>query len=258
MDQHQQKIELMYKYAEKIKTVYDFHVIGSIPSKKIDNAIKKYAKGLDRNTIIGLYDTTISGNGKSGYIFTDTKVYYLQVLDKPKKLWYDDILSVETTIGMKKNSRDSIVFHMNDGTTIEWRDISLNKEPLKDFFVDMIKMVNDSQLNNSPDVSFYERKSEGSLAGGISIGTYKQVNRAFDEERFHARQGHGFAAERANSLYDKLKLHDVKMLGDDNAKNGPDRLVDGVMIQSKYCKTGEQCIIECFDKEGKFRYWNDG
>lgn len=49
-------------------------------------------------------------------------------------------------------------------------------------------------------------------------------------------------------------------MGDDNAKNGADRIVDGVYIQSKYCATGSRCINECFEENGKgtFRYMIDG
>lgn len=36
-----------------------------------------------------------------------------------------------------------------------------------------------------------------------------------------------------------------------NALNGADRIVDGIEIQSKYCKTGSRCINECFSEDGK-------
>lgn len=54
--------------------------------------------------------------------------------------------------------------------------------------------------------------------------------------------------------------HDAKIVGDDNAKNGADRIVDGISIQSKYCATGNRCINECFEDEGRgaFRYMADG
>ena len=258
MDQHQQKIELIHKYVDKINANPGFHVKGDIPSKKIDNAIKKYANGLDRDTIIGLYDTSITGNGKSGYIFTDTKVYYLQIFEKPQKLWYDDIESVESTNDKKYDSDNTIIFHMYDGTTVVWSDCFLNKTPLRDFFRDLIKLINTTETGIVSKASFNGARFEGAMACGVAIGAYGQVNKSFNEERFHAAQGHGFAAERANTLYDKLTGHDVKILGDDNVKNGADRIVDGVMIQSKYCQSGSSCINECFDKQGNFRYWNNG
>ena len=39
-------------------------------------------------------------------------------------------------------------------------------------------------------------------------------------------------------------------------KNGADRIVNGVNIQTKFCKTGSKCISECFDSNGDFRYKN--
>lgn len=100
----------------------------------------------------------------------------------------------------------------------------------------------------------------GAEAGGLGIGNYYTVNNQFAEEKFHASQGHGFAAERANTLYDRITHHDTKIVGDNNAKNGADRIVDGTYIQSKYCATGSKCINECFENNGKgsFRYMIDG
>ena len=66
---------------------------------------------------------------------------------------------------------------------------------------------------------------------------------------------HGFFAEKANDLFDKFGGKDAKLIGGGNEQNGPDRLVDGVQIQSKYCKTGADCVSECF-KDGNFRYFN--
>lgn len=258
MDQHQEKIELMRKYAGKIKTSFAFHIKGDIPSKIIDNAIKKWANGLDRTTIIGFYDTTVMNSGKEGYIFTDTKVYYLQMLEKPKKLWYDDIESVSVEGYSTKDCNNRIVFHLYDGTTVEWADSFLNKKPLKDFFDEMLKLINGPSASESATIQYEEAKVEGAIAGGVAAGAYGQVNKSFDEERFHSAQGHGFAAERANNLYDKLTGHDARIVGDDNVKNGADRIVDGVMIQSKYCQTGSKCISECFDENGNFRYLNNG
>ncbi len=90
---------------------------------------------------------------------------------------------------------------------------------------------------------------------GEIYGNVSNASTIYGEEKFHAVRGHGFAAERANTLYDKYTGHRAKIVGDDNAKNGADRILDGVQIQSKYCKTGSKCISECFEN-GKFRYYN--
>lgn len=69
------------------------------------------------------------------------------------------------------------------------------------------------------------------------------------------KTGHGEMAEEALNLIDKLDGADAKVLGRDNAKNGPDRFVNGVFIQTKYHKTARSCVESCFDKStGMFRY----
>jgi len=98
-----------------------------------------------------------------------------------------------------------------------------------------------------------QRKLKNSQTAGTVYSNVSSGATAYGEEKFHAIRGHGFAAERANTLYDRYTGHDAHILGDDNAKNGADRLVDGVEIQSKYCKTGGKCISECFEN-GQFRY----
>jgi hypothetical protein len=70
-------------------------------------------------------------------------------------------------------------------------------------------------------------------------------------------QGHGFAAEEANNKIDKLLFKDAKVVGGDNQKNGADRMVNGVSVQTKYCRTGARSIGAAFDgQDGMFRYWD--
>lgn len=71
--------------------------------------------------------------------------------------------------------------------------------------------------------------------------------------RFNGRQGHGYAAEQGNSLYDTINGRNAEILGDDNAKNGPDRIVDGQLIQTKYCQNTNASVNSGF-KNGKYRY----
>lgn len=72
--------------------------------------------------------------------------------------------------------------------------------------------------------------------------------------------GHGFAAEDANALNDILHFKDVDFAGRDNEKDGPDRIVDGTPIQTKYCATAKASLEAAFDAEtGLYRYkWRGG
>ena len=147
-----------------------------------------------------------------------------------------------------------------DGTKIDWTSIYLNKTPLYRFFKELLALIRQPAEDNIEKLNVQTDKSEnyGAMAGGISSAAYGQINKLYEEEKFHGRQGHGFAAERANNLYDNLTGHDAKIVGDDNVKNGADRMVDGIFIQSKYCQTGSACVNECFDEQGNFRYLKDG
>lgn len=95
----------------------------------------------------------------------------------------------------------------------------------------------------------------GSETSGVVYGNISNASTLYGEDKFNTPRGHGFSAERANHLYDKIHGKDAKVIGDNNAKNGADRMVDGVNIQSKYCNSGSKCIQECFEK-GKFKYVN--
>lgn len=74
-------------------------------------------------------------------------------------------------------------------------------------------------------------------------------------DKFQAAQGHGFAAEQANNLYDILTGKDAKIVGGDNAKDGPDRMVNGVNIQTKYCHDAASSVQAAFEN-GQYRYVN--
>ncbi len=108
----------------------------------------------------------------------------------------------------------------------------------------------------------------GATVGGSVYGNVSNASTIYGSDKFATPRGHGFAAEQANHLYDKITNVDffchnkVQMVGEDIdpntgriIKNGADRVVNGTNIQTKYCKTGGKCISECFEN-GKFRYMN--
>ncbi len=73
----------------------------------------------------------------------------------------------------------------------------------------------------------------------------------------NSKTGHGQMAEEALNIIDKLSGKDAEVIGRTNIKDGADRLVDGVHIQTKYNSTGTKCVNDCFDKAtGMFRYIN--
>ena len=72
--------------------------------------------------------------------------------------------------------------------------------------------------------------------------------------------GKGFAAEQANNLSNVLHGKKAKIVGGDNIRNGPDRMIinrDGskVLIQTKYHSTASMSVSDAFDNEiGLYKY----
>lgn len=100
-----------------------------------------------------------------------------------------------------------------------------------------------------------EIAEDGTESSGIVYGNVGIGETTYEMSKFQGRQGHGFAAERAEHVNDLYHGKEAQILGDDNAKDGADRLVNGVEIQSKYCRNGSACIQECFEN-GKYRYYS--
>lgn len=76
--------------------------------------------------------------------------------------------------------------------------------------------------------------------------------------QYSARQGHGFAAEDANTMADRLRLHNVESVGRNMSRHGADRLVDGVAVQTKYCKSAYDSVVAAFDGNGRGMYMYPG
>ena len=74
------------------------------------------------------------------------------------------------------------------------------------------------------------------------------------------RTGHGIYAEEAGVILDVLSGEKATVVGRDNAKNGPDKIVNTAPIQCKYCKTAYTSVNSCFKKDANgvnmFRYYD--
>ena len=67
--------------------------------------------------------------------------------------------------------------------------------------------------------------------------------------------GQGLAAEDANNLNDKLQGKIAEVIGTSNELNGPDRVVNGVFLQSKYYQSASKTVAAAFDSSsGYYRY----
>ena len=94
--------------------------------------------------------------------------------------------------------------------------------------------------------------------GGYLYGYTKSSAKLFDERRFLWSGKNGFAAENANTLYERFKGINSKVVGGDNALNGADRIIINkdlsiTQIQDKYWKTASLSVGDAFE-DGMYRY----
>ena len=98
-----------------------------------------------------------------------------------------------------------------------------------------------------------DRKDNVNVAELI-IGDAIIGDKISDEICFHASGGTGFAAEQANNLYDNFMLTPAKIVGDNNVKNGADRMVWFTPVQTKYYSTASASVNAAFENNGHGAY----
>ena len=73
--------------------------------------------------------------------------------------------------------------------------------------------------------------------------------------RYSVPSGHGLTAEDANNLNDLFRGMTSEVIGISNELNGPDRVVNGVFLQSKYYQSASKTVAAAFDSSsGYYRY----
>lgn len=143
----------------------------------------------------------------------------------------------------------------------------LVNEKCSNHFINACKIYNsNNKKNNLKDISTYNYEKEINdyvakvaplqVAGMQSSLIAEDVNK---HAHYKTPGGHGLMAEKANDLFDKLSFKNAKIVGGDNAKDGPDRLVNGTFIQTKYYNTAFGSVDTCFNpNNGTYRYMKDG
>lgn len=118
--------------------------------------------------------------------------------------------------------------------------------------------LTESHTISASDIEFVSNDNAplkaSAVATAAALNTSDEV---FVEQRaaIHTPAGHGELAEEANTIIDRLRGHTAEILGRDNAKNGPDRKVDGILVQTKYYKTARGSLEACFDPTShQYRY----
>ena len=243
------------EYAEGNAGIY---LHGSIPDKVLKSSLKFCSGRIEADDIIAVLTKTTAKVMTVTAVFADTKMYYRSTNNHAIKLWYDEIESITVKPVKKSGKRPhSLEFTTSNGTKRSWNCSPYDSLAIGMFISGMDEVCTSPAFRTALiEIAFEEKSPIEAESAGITVAAKETVNKGYEEEKFHALRGHGFAAERANHLNDKLHGRNARIVGDDNAKDGADRIVDGVLIQSKYCATGNRCIDSCFRENGNgvFRY----
>lgn len=108
------------------------------------------------------------------------------------------------------------------------------------------------------DTALEQTNSLGEV-GGYLVGNMLNTASLYRDRKFTQSQGFGFAAENGNNLIDRLQGVNAAVIGDDNAKNGPDRMITNrngtTLIQTKYYRSAQESVDAAFDSpDGIYRY----
>ncbi len=226
----------------------------------LSKRLKEHANQIDWARVIGYIDVSRRSNTSAGIVICDTKAYFFGFPMKPRKIWYDEIEKVE--VKKSKGECVRITLQQRSGSDFTWESDAIDCASLA-ALLDALRQLRVGACDTYREANLDARAAGASFeeVGGFATSNKGTANKIFDEERFHSRQGHGFAAERANDLEDRLHGKKACIVGDDNVKNGPDRAIvnpDGTTtwIQSKYCATGKASVNACFEGNGSgtFRY----
>ena len=95
--------------------------------------------------------------------------------------------------------------------------------------------------------------------GGYLVGNMLNTASLYKDRKFTQSRGFGFAAENGNNLIDRWQGVNAAVIGDDNAKNGPDRMIINrngtTLIQTKYYQSAQESVDAAFDSpDGIYRY----
>lgn len=77
--------KLMKHWAQTTNSTSKMYYGENIPQKKLRNAIATYANSVNSDNVIGLFDTTLFGNGKAGALITNKDMHIKMDFYKPGK-----------------------------------------------------------------------------------------------------------------------------------------------------------------------------
>ena len=134
-----------------------------------------------------------------------------------------------------KASKDNCFTIRKDGKVLS----VFTESALKDFFNSYSKKLRADEdiVNNIVDSAYVSELENLNMESAM-------FNAAYGEDQ--SKTGHGIYAEEAGAMMDRLSGEKSTVTGRDNAKNGPDKIVNGNPVQCKFYKSAGSSVGACF------------
>ena len=193
--------------------------------------------------------------------FTKKTNRYGGLIVTDKGLFYKTLVDVFTEKAINKDNRKVSELFYYPWEIID--SIAIDSDFMNDSFSSAFDKYTKKKSNERlASLNYYSSRQQVLNAGAIVVDGV-----LLDNELLFARNngfgnnpkaGFGLFAEQMNNRADILNFKNAKVIGGDNAKNGADRLVNGVRYQTKYYKTPARSVGATFDNKGDglYRYWN--
>lgn len=81
------------------------YVVPNIPEKKLNNAVRSMGVADSVRSIIALYDNTVFGSSKEGFLLTGKSIYIKELLEDSYAIAFEEIKSVEYIKDVKVNDK---------------------------------------------------------------------------------------------------------------------------------------------------------
>ena len=117
---HNKKVMCFQTYIDKFRITFKGYVQNDIEPELMRAAEKNYARGVNYSQIFVLYDTSVFGKGKAGFLFTDEYLYWKRSISKGV-IRLSDIVNITYYDETKKKNEDrGIIFYLKDGSSVCW------------------------------------------------------------------------------------------------------------------------------------------
>lgn len=129
----------------------NMHVAPDIPEKKLNNAISAHGFPGSPGAVIAVYDNTIFGSAKEGFLITGERFYFRNNGKQQSAAWSEirSVQSTEIVVDTEKNKKDKIIrIEKNDDSDIQ---IKLLLDPIHDRLAEIWEKVIEEGVAHSEE-----------------------------------------------------------------------------------------------------------